>query len=73
MKSKIYMMAAVALCLSLSVAVCVGAEKDAAPSVFFPETHYEFPPVLEDTEVVHDFVIQNKGNAMLNVDRVKTG
>jgi len=73
MRRKIYMVAAVALCLSLSVAVCFGAEKDAAPSVFFPETHYEFSPVLEDAAVVHNFVIQNKGNAMLNVDRVKTG
>jgi hypothetical protein len=51
----------------------LGAENDAAPSVFFPETRYEFPPVLEDAKVVHDFVIQNKGNATLNVERVKTG
>jgi len=29
--------------------------------------------VLEGSMVVHDFVIQNKGNATLNVDRVKTG
>jgi len=65
--------AAVALLLTFSVAVCFGAENDAAPSVFFPETRYEFSPVLEDAKVVHDFVIQNKGNATLNVERVKTG
>ena len=65
--------AAVAIFLAFSVAICFGAENDAAPSVFFPQTHHEFSPVLEDATVVHDFVIQNKGNAMLNVDRVKTG
>ena len=73
MRSKIFLLAAVAICLVFSVAVCFGAETVAAPSVFFPESHYEFSPVLEDSTVVHDFVIQNKGNAMLNVARVKTG
>jgi len=73
MRCKTCLVAAVAILLVLSVAVCFGAENDAAPSVFFPETHFEFTPVLEGSMVVHDFVIQNKGNATLNVDRVKTG
>jgi len=73
MRFKICKGAAVAIFLAFSVAICFGAENDAAPSIFFPETRHEFSPVLEDTTVVHDFVIQNKGNAMLNVDRVKTG
>ena len=50
-----------------------GAENEQGPKVFFPQTRYEFSPVLEDTTVVHEFVIQNKGNAPLRVDRVKTG
>jgi hypothetical protein len=65
--------AIVALLIAFSSAVCFGAEKEATASVFFPESQYEFPPVLDGTEVVHDFVIQNKGNATLTVDRVKTG
>ena len=73
MKFKTFLLAIGPLLIAFSSAVCFGAEKDAAPSVFFPETHYEFPPVLEDATVMHDFVIQNKGNAVLNVDRVKTG
>ena len=32
-----------------------------------------FSEVLDGTNVVHDFVIQNKGTATLKVDRVKTG
>ena len=62
-----------ALLIAFSSAVCFGAEKDATASVFFPESQYEFSPVLDGTKVVHDFVIQNKGNATLTVDRVKTG
>ena len=104
MRFQTWLVAAVAMLLAFSVAVCFGAGDDAsahrfadtvshepsrlvsdaeramelvgahaAPSVFFPETHFEFTPVLEGSLVVHDFVIQNKGNATLNVDRVKTG
>jgi hypothetical protein len=73
MRCKTCLGAVVAIFLAFSVAPCFGAENDAAPSVFFPETHHQFSPVLENTTVVYDFVIQNKGDAMLNVDRVKTG
>jgi len=73
MRGKACLMAAVVIYLAVSVTVCFGIDDDAAPSVFFPETRYEFSPVLEDAKVVHDFVIQNKGNATLNVERVKTG
>lgn len=73
MRCKTCLVAAVAIFLVFSVAVCFSAENDAAPSALFPETHYEFTPVLAGSMVVHDFVIQNKGNATLNVDRVKTG
>lgn len=73
MKFKTCLVAIVALLIPFSSAVCFGAENDAAPSALFPETHFEFTPVLEGSMVVHDFVIQNKGNATLNVDRVKTG
>ncbi len=66
-------MVAVLFCLALLVTVSFGAQNDAEPSVFFPETGYEFLPVLEGTKVVHDFVIQNKGTAELNVEQVKTG
>ena len=73
MKYKPGLAAIAALLTAFSSAVCFGAENDAAPSAFFPETQYEFSAVLEETTVVHDFVIQNKGDATLSVDRVKTG
>ena len=59
--------------LTLSAAVGFGTQDDAEPAAFFPQTLYEFTPVLDGEKVVHEFVVQNKGNATLNIDRVKTG
>ena len=42
------------------------------PSAYLPSAHFEFEPVVEGKEVVHDFVIQNKGAALLKVPSVKT-
>jgi hypothetical protein len=38
-----------------------------------PESRYTFPTVLDGTEVTHDFVIQNKGDAELVIEKVRTG
>ena len=70
---RITLAAALAALLIFSAGLGFGAENEQSPNVFFPQTHYEFSPVLEDTTVVHEFVIQNKGDAPLNVERVKTG
>jgi hypothetical protein len=48
-------------------------QPDKAPKAFLPVTKWEFEPVIDGQEVIHDFVIQNKGDAPLNVERVKTG
>jgi hypothetical protein len=42
------------------------------PLAYFPAASYEFTPVVEGQEVSHNFVIQNKGAALLEVQRVKT-
>jgi hypothetical protein len=44
-----------------------------SPIAFFPETIYKFAPVIDGTNVIHDFVIQNKGNAPLDISSVRTG
>ena len=61
------------LFLTIFIANGFGAQNDAQPSAFFPATTYEFSPVLDGAKVVHEFVIQNKGNAPLKVERVRTG
>lgn len=38
----------------------------------FPESKYEFEPTVEGSKVTHNFVLQNKGGAMLKIKGVKT-
>lgn len=42
------------------------------PIAFIPNPIYEFPSVLEGTEITHEFIIQNNGDALLNVENVLT-
>ena len=44
-----------------------------APAVFFPETDYAFDPVVDGVSVIHDFVVYNKGDGLLKIERVRTG
>ncbi|MBW1849070.1 MAG: hypothetical protein JRJ27_18490 [Deltaproteobacteria bacterium] len=43
------------------------------PSAFIPENSYEFAPVVDGTQVIHDFIVLNKGDGDLEIQRVKTG
>lgn len=49
------------------------ADQRSGPKAYLPENVYEFPPILEGLEVVHDFVIHNKGDEPLNIQNVKSG
>ncbi len=42
------------------------------PSVYLPAARYEFATVMEGREVTHDFIVQNKGSAPLEIQKVKT-
>jgi len=69
----------VGLCCSLLVffflVMAFGAQDEikGSPSVVFPEPGFEFDAVFEGIDVVHDFVIQNKGTATLDVQKVSGG
>ncbi len=43
------------------------------PVAVIPEEKYEFKAVAEGVEIVHDFVIQNKGTADLEILAVRPG
>lgn len=43
------------------------------PVAVAPEPKYEFKSAMDSAEVVHSFVLQNKGDATLLVKKVKTG
>ncbi len=49
-----------------------GQKKD-VPSAFPVEKEYKFQSVPDGTEIVHDFVIENRGNALLKIVKVKAG
>jgi hypothetical protein len=42
------------------------------PAAFFPEPTHTFKQVLEGATVMHSFVLQNRGDAPLDVKEVKT-
>ncbi len=44
-----------------------------APEAVVPNAVFQFDPVVEGMMVTHDFVIQNKGQAELNITKVRTG
>ncbi len=44
-----------------------------APKAVLPERTYEFEPVVEGTLVSHRFILQNRGDATLVIEQIKTG
>jgi hypothetical protein len=75
MKRKLFSIFFAAVCIVFFNSGAFGASKQAleSPSVFVPESRYTFPTVIDGTEVTHDFTIQNKGDAALVIEKVKTG
>ena len=57
-----------------TVTITYGAEDKLLkkPKAFIPFPAYEFQNVIDGTKITHDFFIQNKGNATLNIIKVKT-
>ena len=51
----------------------VSDDSGTKPEVFAPEDKFNFGQVVDGTEVLHDFVIQNKGTGDLKISRVRTG
>ena len=55
----------------------VRAESEQAPAAAgtpqanWPQTTYEFGTLMEGTEVTHDFVVENKGKAPLQILKVQ--
>jgi hypothetical protein len=75
MKLKFLSIFFAAVCILCFNSSAFGASKQTplSPSVFVPESRYTFPTVIDGTEITHDFIIQNKGDAPLVIERVKTG
>jgi len=55
--------------------LCVSAETTVkqAPKAVLPESIHVFEPVVEGMLVSHNFILENKGNAPLIIESIKTG
>ena len=49
----------------------VKASLNKAPQAVFPQMRFEFDPVFEGTEIKHDFVVENKGQAPLVIKNIR--
>ena len=75
MKKIIIFLFGLACCILFTQTGSFGTENNTlnTPPVLVPESHYKFAPVLEGTEITHDFIVQNKGAAPLKIETVRTG
>lgn len=75
MKLKLFSIFFAAVCILSFDSGAFGASKQTppSPSVFVSESRYTFPTVIDGAEVTHDFIIQNKGDVPLVIEKVKTG
>jgi len=74
MKNKLLFSVLFACILLLSGAAAFGAEPSdqGAPMAVAPHPEHAFKTVLEGSEVLHNFIIQNQGSAVLDIKKVKT-
>ena len=75
MRVKIYVLSFVLgwILLSFSSSFGIESASGTGPSAFFREDRYAFEPVLEGSEVKHDFIVENRGSADLVIDKVQSG
>ncbi|RLC26474.1 MAG: hypothetical protein DRH21_02090 [Deltaproteobacteria bacterium] len=61
------------LILNLNASIKAEEDVNTYACAYLPADNYEFAPVVEGAEIDHRFIIQNKGTAPLNIEKVKTG
>jgi hypothetical protein len=61
------------LFLNFNASIMAEDDVNTYPSAYLPVDNYEFDTVVEGAEIDHQFIIQNKGTAPLNIEKVKTG
>jgi hypothetical protein len=72
MTKRVFPMMLVAVLAVFCIVTAVQADEGMPRAVFENDTH-EFGAVYEGVDVIHDFVIQNKGDADLEITDVKAG
>ena len=44
-----------------------------SPVLVLPQSKYVFPQVVEGKEIIHDFIVQNKGKVTLEIKKINPG
>ncbi len=58
----------------LAAACCWSAEgAQKGPRADLLETVFAFEPVVEGTEIIHEFILQNRGDAPLKILKLESG
>lgn len=75
MKFKTFFTLVFAFCILFYATVSSGGQNvnRKFSCAFLPSSIYEFAPVVEGVDFIHDFIIQNKGTAPLKINRVNAG
>lgn len=60
------------ICLLPNFGHTATTDSHTGPKAYLPENVFEFPPVPEGVEVVHDFVLYNRGDEPLNILGIKS-
>lgn len=62
------------VCMFLAPVLCLAAETvPKGPEAVIYESTFEFQPLVEGSQVVHDFIIHNLGDAPLKILKIKSG
>ena len=61
------------ICLSPGLGRTAATDQQTGPKIYLPENIYEFAPILEGLQVVHEFAVYNKGDQPLNILKIKSG
>jgi hypothetical protein len=61
------------ICLSPNTGYTAANDQRTGPKAYLPENEYEFAPILEGLQVVHEFVVHNKGDEPLIILKIKSG
>lgn len=72
MKIRVIVALAVLAALSAGEAAAISQSDPDAPVIYAAEPAYEFKPVFDGNEVLHDFIIANTGGAELLIQKVTT-
>ncbi len=74
MKLKRPFLIVIATCMLFTAVSSFGADQkdDKSPSAYFPARSYTFKQIVDGTDIIYDFIMQNKGDATLNISKVTT-